>query len=113
MTLGIAGLVPHWTMDSHVVVHLDDRSAWRDIRSDRPATNADIRGCLAALDALLLRGSFYAGAERTFLKNVTLASSHSGTGVAHSSSVNINTPIEPSGENSSRDNLVLQVADDV
>jgi len=110
MTLGIAGLVPHWTMESHVVVHLDDRSAWRDIRSDRPATNADILGCLAALDALLLRGSFYAGPERTFLKNVTLAASHSGTSAAHSSSVNMNAPIQPSGESISRDNLVLQVA---
>lgn len=110
MTLGIAALVPHWTMESHVVVHLDDRSAWRDIRSDRPATNADIRGCLAALDALLLRGSFYAGAERTFLKNVTLAAPHSGTSAAHSSAVNTNAPIQPSGDSSSRDNIVLQVA---
>lgn len=110
MTLGIAALVPHWTMESHVVVHLDDRSAWRDIRSDRPATNADIRGCLAALDALLLRGSFYAGAERTFLKNVTLAAPHSGTSAAHSSAVNTNASIQPSGDSSSRDNIVLQVA---
>jgi hypothetical protein len=110
MTLGIAALVPHWTMESHVVVHLDDRSAWRDVRSDRPATNADIRGCLAALDALLLRGSFYAGAERTFLKNVTLAAPRSGTSAAHSSSVNTNAPIQPSGETSSRDDIVLQVA---
>jgi hypothetical protein len=110
MTLGIAALVPHWTMESHVAVHLDDRSAWRDIRSDRPATNADIRGCLAALDALLLRGSFYAGAERTFLKNVTLAAPHSGTSAAHSSAVNTNASIQPSGDSSSRDNIVLQVA---
>jgi ferredoxin len=63
-----------------------------------------------ALDALLLRGSFYAGPERTFFKNVTLAASHSGTSAAHSSSVNMNAPIQPSGESISRDNLVLQVA---
>ena len=113
MTLGISDLVPHWTMDAHVIVHLDDRAAWRDIRTDRLVTNSDIRSCLAALDALLLRGSFYAGPERTFLKNVTLSGPHSTVSVVDSSSTASSgkatnpTPIQ----SSDRDHLVLQVRD--
>jgi hypothetical protein len=116
MTLGIPGLVPHWSMESHVSVHLDDRAPWRDIRTGNLATNNDIQACLSALDALLLRGSFYAGPERTFLKNVTLAqaTSHAASSAAHLSSAASFTkvPIAPSAESSVHDKRVLQVIDD-
>jgi hypothetical protein len=113
MTLGISGLVPHWTMDANVIVHLDDRAAWRDIRTDRLATNSDIRSCLAALDALLLRGSFYAGPERTFLKNVTLNGPQSTVSAVDSSSATISGKAinQTSIQCSDRDHLVLQVID--
>ncbi len=96
-----------------MIVHLDDRSAWRDIRTDRLVTNSDIRSCLAALDALLLRGSFYAGPERTFLKNVTLSGPHSKVSVADSSSTaSFGKATNPTTiESSDRDHLVLQVLD--
>jgi hypothetical protein len=111
MTLGISDLVPHWTMDKHVIVHLDDRAAWRDIRTDRLATNTDIQSCLAALDALLLRGSFYAGPERTFLKNVTLTGSHWAARLDDSFSTvsSRQAAFPPKIDSSSRDHLVLQV----
>ena len=112
MTLGISDLVPHWTMDKHVIVHLDDRAAWRDIRTDQLATNSDIRACLAALDALLLRGSFYAGPERTFLKNVTLTGSYSSASVIDTfstvSSTKTSSPLQ-TDSSTSRDHLVMQV----
>ena len=120
MTLGISALVPHWTMEAHIIVHLDDRAAWRDVRTGRLATNSDMRACLAALDALLLRGSFYAGAERTFLKNVTLAgpqTPHSAASVGdsfrHATSSTSQAASPSSAVSSSHDNLVLQVAADI
>jgi hypothetical protein len=111
MTLGISNLVPHWAMDKHVIVHLDDRAAWRDIRTDRLATNADIRACLAALDALLLRGSYYAGAERTFLKNVTLTGAYAAESVVDSvpTVFSSKAATQHTDESNSRDHLVLQV----
>ena len=115
MTLGISGLVPHWSMDAHVSVHLDDRAPWRDVRTGNLATNSDIQACLSALDALLLRGSFYAGPERTFLKNVTLApaASHAASSAAHSSPApsSNKVPIPSSADSSVHDNKVLQVID--
>ena len=119
MTLGISALVPHWTMEAHVVVHLDDRAAWRDVRTGRLSTNSDMRACLSALDALLLRGSYYAGAERTFLKNVTLTGPQTPNSAAsvREFSPTASSPAQASSpssdvSSSSRDNLVLQVAVD-
>jgi hypothetical protein len=97
-------------MEAQVAVSLDDRAAWHDVRSGRLATNAEIRACLTALDALLIRGSYYAGPERTFLKNVTLSSPHVAAGVADSSPDE--SPAQaapPSQESSSQDQRVLQV----
>jgi hypothetical protein len=99
-------------MDAYVTVHLDDRAPWRDIRTGRLAANADIQACLSALDALLLRGSFYAGPERTFLKNVTLTALHVTSSVERSSSsASVNPISHPSSvQSSGHDTNVLQVA---
>jgi hypothetical protein len=98
-------------METHVAVHLDERVAWRDIRTGRPATNADIQACLSALDALLLRGSFYAGPERTFLKNVTITAPRAVSSVLHSSpnASSSKVPSQSPADSSEHDSHVLKV----
>jgi hypothetical protein len=128
MTLGVAGVVrhrralpavnycnneqvPHWSMETQVAVHLDGRAAWRDVRTGRTATNADIQACLSALDALLLRGSFYAGPERTFLRNVTMTAARSASSVFHSTpnASSNKIPTQSPADASEHDTHVLKV----
>lgn len=64
------GLVAEWSSHTNVDLKLSEQTL--QLSTGGMPSGADVRRCLMAVDALLIRGSFYYGMETTWIRNVTL-----------------------------------------
>eukprot|EP00292_Cryptomonas_paramecium_P001391 CAMPEP_0113729228 /NCGR_PEP_ID=MMETSP0038_2-20120614/42415_1 /TAXON_ID=2898 /ORGANISM="Cryptomonas paramecium" /LENGTH=2134 /DNA_ID=CAMNT_0000661011 /DNA_START=259 /DNA_END=6663 /DNA_ORIENTATION=+ /assembly_acc=CAM_ASM_000170 len=60
------------TMDGDVSVSLNEFSGWKDSRTGRPTTAVDMLGVLNHLKTIMIRGGFYASAETTTIRDVSI-----------------------------------------